>query len=202
MITYLRICLAKSANVSNYNEPLQHPCEHTPLIGKYLDKFYTDNPESLQHYLNMIIIFSRNTTGTLINTFNVLKMINIYINYYIDVKCLNALLEVVGSISKHMTAICQKELPWIYTLLTSTKAEVRELAAKIYAIVVTHSTVNDFEKDVKDCLSLLNKKDLESQHGALMALSYIMERKLMLKRDKDNEIHQWTTYHDVVKSIC
>jgi len=60
---YFRVCLARSANIPVQNEPLQHPCEHTPLIGRYLEKLYKDQPEILNNYLDMILLLSHSSAG-------------------------------------------------------------------------------------------------------------------------------------------
>lgn len=67
MITYLRICLAKNANVTVNNEPLQHPCESTPLIARYLQNLYKEQPETLNNYLDMILILNNVSAGKIIN---------------------------------------------------------------------------------------------------------------------------------------
>lgn len=57
------MCLAKSANSPKYNESLQHPCEYTPLITCYLKNLCKDELEILNHYLDMILIFSHASAG-------------------------------------------------------------------------------------------------------------------------------------------
>lgn len=63
IISYLRVCLAKSANIPARNEPLQHPCEYSPLIGRYLEKLYKNQPEILNNYLDMILLLSHSSAG-------------------------------------------------------------------------------------------------------------------------------------------
>lgn len=63
IITYLRVCLVRSANIPTRNEPLQHPCEYTPLIGRYLENLYKDQPEILNNYVNMILLLSHSAAG-------------------------------------------------------------------------------------------------------------------------------------------
>ncbi|XP_032663557.1 proteasome adapter and scaffold protein ECM29 [Odontomachus brunneus] len=182
IITYLRVCLAKSANIPMRNEPLQHPCEHTPLIGRYLENLYKDQPEILNNYLNMILLFSHSAA---------------------DQISLNALLEVLGSVPPYIVKIYEKELPWLSTLLTSTKQDVRQLAAKVYAAITAYLSRNEFEKYVSDIMDIMKKKNLEAQHGALMALIYMLERNLTQQRNENREnLCNWTTYNDIVRSIC
>ncbi|KAL6433433.1 hypothetical protein ACFW04_006522 [Cataglyphis niger] len=181
IITYFRVCLARSANIPARNEPLQHPSEYTPLIGRYLEKLYKDQPEILNHYLNMILLLSHSSA---------------------DQISLNALLEVLGSVPHYIVKSYEKELPWLRSLLTSTKQDVRQLAAKIYAAITGYLPKNEFEKHVSNIMDIMNKKNLEAQHGALMALTYMMEKYLMQQRNENKDLCNWTTYNDIVKAIC
>lgn len=74
IITYLRVCLARSAKVPMRNDPLQHPCEHTPLIGRYLENLYKDQPEILNNYLEMILLLSHSAAGKIRDNMNVLRL--------------------------------------------------------------------------------------------------------------------------------
>lgn len=181
IITYFRVCLARSANIPARNEPLQHPSEHTPLIGRYLEKLNKDQPEILKNYLDMILLLSHSSA---------------------DQISLNALLEILGSVPHYIVKSYEKELPWLCSLLTSTKQDVRQLAAKIYAAITGYFSKNEFEKHVSNIMDIMNKKNLEAQHGALMALTYMMERNLMQQRNENKDLCNWTTYNDIVKAIC
>ncbi|XP_011685024.1 PREDICTED: proteasome-associated protein ECM29 homolog [Wasmannia auropunctata] len=183
IITYFRVCLARSANIPARNEPLQHPCEHTPLIGRYLERLYKDQPEILNNYVDMILLFSHSCA---------------------DQISLNALLEVLGSVPHYMIKSYEKELPWLSSLLASTKQDVRQLAAKIYAAITGYFSRNEFEKHVSNVMNVMNRKNLEAQHGALMTLTYMMERNLIQQRNgtTKEDLCNWTTYNDIVKTIC
>ncbi|KAH0956005.1 hypothetical protein HN011_009526 [Eciton burchellii] len=182
IITYFRVCLARSANISARNEPLQHPCEYTPLIGRYLESLYKSQPEILNNYLNIILLLCHSSA---------------------DQISLNALLEVLGSVPYYITKEYEKELPWLRTLLTSTKQDVRQLTAKVYAVITGYFSKNEFEKHVSSIMDIMNKKSLEAQHGALMTLTHMMEKNLIQQRNGNKEdLYNWTTYHDIVKTIC
>ncbi|KAL0121628.1 hypothetical protein PUN28_006856 [Cardiocondyla obscurior] len=182
IISYFRVCLAKSANIPTRNEPLQHPCEHTPLIGRYLEKLYKDQPEILNNYLDMILLLSHSSA---------------------DHVSLSALLEVLGSVPHYIIKSYEKELPWLCSLLASAKQDVRQLAAKAYASITGYFSKSEFEKHVSSIMNVMSKKSLEAQHGALMALTYMMERNLIQQRYVNKEdLCNWTTYNDIVKTIC
>lgn len=124
--------------------------------------------------------------------------------YYVtDQISLNALLEVLGSVPHYIIKSYEKELPWLSSLLASAKQDVRQLAAKIYATITGYFPKNEFEKHVSSILNIINRKNLEAQHGALMTLTYMMERNLIQQRNGNKEdLCNWTTYNDIVKAIC
>ncbi|XP_011494527.1 PREDICTED: proteasome-associated protein ECM29 homolog [Ceratosolen solmsi marchali] len=182
IISYLRICLAKSSNIAIESDSLEHPCEFTPLIGRYLEKLYNENPSSLYHYIDIVVLFGQ-VTG--------------------DEVALSALLEIVGTIPTYVVERYEKEQAWIQSLLSSTKEYVRDLAAKICGIFMAYVSTNEFENQISKMLKITKDKLLENQQGAILALSYSMERKLNLQRNEDkNTLVNWNTYIDTVMAIC
>ncbi|KAI4501123.1 hypothetical protein M0802_003926 [Mischocyttarus mexicanus] len=182
IINYLRVCLAKSANIPKYNEPLQHPCEYTPLIGRYLKNLYETQPGALNYYLDMILLLTHASA---------------------DSTSLQALLEIVGCIPNYMREIYEKELPWLRTLLTSTKPDVRYLVAKVYGVITSNFSSIDFEKHISEIIDMTKKKHVESQHGSLLALTFMVEKNLIIKRNENrDELLNWEMYIHVVKIIC
>lgn len=127
---------------------------------------------------------------------------NDIIPYTVDQTSLQALLEVIGSIPQYVTKIYEKESSWIRTLLLSTKSEVRELAAKVYGIITAQLSANDFEKQISEITDILNKKNLEAQHGALLTLTYMMERRLISNKKNTNNTFNLKTYINIVQTIC
>ena len=63
IISYLRLCLAKSAGIIPDGGSIEHPCEHTPLVGRYLEKLFTDHPKALSDYLDIIMLMNRAISG-------------------------------------------------------------------------------------------------------------------------------------------
>lgn len=116
---------------------------------------------------------------------------------------MSAFLEVIGTIPKQIVERYPKDQSWIQSLLSSSKEYVRHLAAKIYAVYTAHASPNDFENRISKVMKTTKDKVLEHQQGALLALSYSMERKLTLRKNEDvNTITTWNTYVDAVKTIC
>lgn len=145
---------------------------------------------------NLYCIISQDLTINLTNIFILILLP--------DQISLNALLEVLGSVPHYITKEYEKELPWLRTVLTSTKQDVRELAAKVYAAITGYLPRSEFEKHVSSITDIANRKNLEAQHGALMTLTYMMERNLTQQQRNGNkeDLCNWTTYQDVVRAIC
>jgi proteasome component ECM29 len=122
---------------------------------------------------------------------------------FLDEIVLNALLEIIGTIPTYFVERYAKEQTWIQSLLSSSKEHVRDLAARIYGVFMAYVSTNKFENQISKMLKTTKNKSLETQQGAILALSYSMERKLVLQRSEDkNTLINWNTYIDTVKAIC
>lgn len=109
----------------------------------------------------------------------------------------------IGSVPQFATRIYENELSWLRTLLTSTKLDVRQLVAKIYGIITTQLPNSEFEAQVSEIMRIMDKSSLEAQHGSLLTLTSMMERRLIFKRnDMNNDLFNWDLYINVVKMIC
>ena len=109
----------------------------------------------------------------------------------------------MGTVPSLIVDRYSKERSWIQSLLSSSKDFVRDLAAKNYAIFMAHAPSNEFESQISKLVKTTKDKVAENQQGAILALSYSMERKLMSRRDEDkNTLKTWSTYTDSVKAIC
>lgn len=69
---------------------------------------------------------------------------------------------------------------------------------------MAYASDDEFESEVLRSVKLTKDKLLEVQHGSLLALSHIMERKLMLQKNSERkkELLEWNIYVDTVKVIC
>ncbi|KAK0081163.1 hypothetical protein PV325_012689 [Microctonus aethiopoides] len=185
IVNYLRMCLAKSANLPIRGEPIDnHPCEYSPLIARYFQQLLENDTKCLDNYLEIITPLNHATS---------------------DKVPLTALLEIVGTIPPLMTCRFVNELPWLRTLLGSTKADVRELAAKIHAIIMAHNaSIEEFDLCANEFINSTKNKTLETQHGALLGLAFMFERKLTLRKmtESTETLLNWKTYVDATETIC
>ncbi|CAG9821950.1 unnamed protein product [Phaedon cochleariae] len=85
------------------------------------------------------------------------------------------------------------DISWIKDQLSSTKEDVREYSAILYAAILTHSvTDNEFEVAIKDLLTQANSKNLESQHGALLAVGHCLENKISVRKAAGQKVDNWS----------
>lgn len=54
-MTYLRLCLAKSSKIEiSSKELISHPCDQSPLIGRYVNEIHKTDPSIFDNYLNLV----------------------------------------------------------------------------------------------------------------------------------------------------
>ena len=92
-------------------------------------------------------------------------------------------------------------MDWFKFLLNNTREELRETIASIYSLVGASIPRPDFEKAVKDLTRSMKEKQLEFQHGALLALGYSFGRRNLLARMDKEELGDWSLYKETVGLI-
>lgn len=101
------------------------------------------------------------------------------------------MLEVVGCVPTLYT-VFNDHLNWLRDLLNSTKEEVREHAAVLYAVVINQAfDEKKFESAIQHLISQTGNKNLEAQHGAILGIGNCMERKIVTKRTASENICNW-----------
>ncbi|XP_066591555.1 proteasome adapter and scaffold protein ECM29 [Prorops nasuta] len=180
IINYLRSSLAKSANASVGKKQLWHPYEYFPLIRRYLQALNKEQNVLLMNYIEMILMLSHVSA---------------------DKISLSALFEVIGCTFPDETYNYKNELPWLRSLIISSVVDVRQLAAQIYALITANNPIDDFEKQIEYMKTLANDKTLEIQHGGLVALTQMIERKIRFVQSSNQDLSDWKTYEDTVKII-
>ncbi|KAJ2947108.1 hypothetical protein O0L34_g16457 [Tuta absoluta] len=160
ILRYMRMCLNRDANLVDCSS---HPNATSPALSKY----FTDNlleTEVLQEYLTMIT--------TLLNASP-------------DITALSCFLDIIGCVPQKMAPKYTNLLPFLKNLFTtSTKEDIRETAAVIYAIITVHTSdkaaiereINEFVVQGKD------NKNLEAQCGYIAAFTNLCERCIVLSK--------------------
>lgn len=99
---------------------------------------------------------------------------------------LTSFLDIVGCVPDKMAPKYKHLLPFLKNLYTnSTKEEIRETAALIYAIISVHtSEKRAIDNEIKEFVSQsLNNKSLEAQCGYTSAFANICERCISLSKN-------------------
>lgn len=191
MLAYLRLCLAQDANMTLERGVAQHPSEKTPLLAKYLRTFFSSNKKfddshPLKQYLNLIMEF---------------------MNAFPGIVPISCLLEVVGCIPDLLYSDYVDRLNWFKGFLGSTKEEIREHASVLYGILTAYAlNNNDFDQMINELVdNAKSSKNLENQHGSMLALANSLERRISIRKNK-NELQgvgiDWTCYKNAVELLC
>ncbi|KAI5643789.1 hypothetical protein NE865_04185 [Phthorimaea operculella] len=171
MITTLLNASPESAQTQSFLKfevNLRYECSnHLNATSPALSKYFTDNlleTEVLQEYLTMIT--------TLLNASP-------------DITALSCFLDIIGCVPQKMAPKYTNLLPFLKNLFTtSTKEDIRETAAVIYAIITVHTSdktaiereINEFVVQGKD------NKTLEAQCGYITAFANLCERCIVLSK--------------------
>ena len=89
-------------------------------------------------------------------------------------------------------------MDWFKFLLNNTREDLRETVAIIYGLVAAILNKPDFEKAVKDLTRSMKEKQLEYQHGAVLAVGNSFGRRILLARIKDpkQQFSDWRIYKE------
>lgn len=101
------------------------------------------------------------------------------------------MLEAIGCVPDLHTFLLEN-VTWIRDLLTSTKEEIREQAAVLYAVIADKAfDEKNFETAINYLVSQTNSKSLEAQHGAILGIGNCMERKITTKKVASENVYDW-----------
>ena len=74
-------------------------------------------------------------------------------------------------------------------MLSNTKEELRETVAGIYGLVAGNLEEDEFERTMKELSRGFKDKQLEFQHGVLLALGHSFGRRILLIRQENKGIN-------------
>ena len=111
-----------------------------------------------------------------------------------------ALLQFIATGPPEIRARFEARMDWFKFLLNNTREDLRETVATIYSLVGATIPRPDFEKSVKDLSRSMKEKQLEFQHGAILALGYSFGRRCLLAR-MSGGLTDWSLYTETVRLI-
>ncbi|XP_015225103.1 PREDICTED: proteasome-associated protein ECM29 homolog, partial [Cyprinodon variegatus] len=98
------------------------------------------------------------------------------------------LLEVVSVCPDKLAPRFADKIDWIKSLMNTNKEDMRELAAQLYAVVISTMTGNELQTAVQNLVKITkDNHSPETQHGAILALGYMVGRNLSRKKAMEEE---------------
>ena len=176
---YLRLCLWQSAGVLPSQDMLGEARHEAPRVARYLETL-GKKKDLVCKFVDLVEKLLRASAG---------------------MSQALALLQFIATGPVEIRTRFVKRMDWFKFLLNNTREELRETIASIYSLVGASIPRPDFEKAVKDLTRSMKEKQLEFQHGALLALGYSFGRRNLLARMDKEELGDWSLYKETVGLI-
>ncbi|XP_072771015.1 proteasome adapter and scaffold protein ECM29 [Nerophis lumbriciformis] len=170
MVLYLRMCLVFSAGATPLSAQLADMQDDAPAIGRYVHSLLSS--ESL------------GWKGTEANPVEVyIDLLQQLLSAVGGIPVMYCLLEVVSVCPEKLAPKFADKIDWIKSLMNTNKEDMRELAAQLYAVVVSTMTGNELQAAVHNLLKITkDNRSPETQHGAVLALGYMVGRYMSKKK--------------------
>lgn len=156
ILNYLSVCLTRSAGAKCRS----HPNDESSLIGAYLSHLHSTEPAIIQHYL---------------------KLVDQLLKVEKESVALKCLVETVGIVPHILASQYSSKLGWFHDLLSHIREDVRMSVAALCGAVASHTLSNDeLAMHVTQILNKLRETGsfvIENQHGSLLSLASILERR-------------------------
>uniref|UniRef100_A0A2C9KR44 TOG domain-containing protein n=1 Tax=Biomphalaria glabrata TaxID=6526 RepID=A0A2C9KR44_BIOGL len=174
VLLYLRMCLSQLAGIAvDWN--LENLPDQVPSLlatVKSLLEKYPGDDGPIQQYVRMLIELLVVSTNS---------------------EPMYCLLEMVAMVPTVLAPKLSHNLDWIKSLLSSSKDDIKQYAAELYAIACWYTkSPTDFCSDIKTFLGNLTDKNSELVLGSLLALGYCIGLKMKVLRSGGNG----STVHD------
>ena len=161
---YVRLCLWNSAGLLPSTDMLEDPVTAAPLVASYLRTLAAQTSPS-KHKRELIVKF--------------IELVEKLLRASAGMPQALALLHFIGAGPEEVARRFVKKMDWFKFLLDNTREEFREAIAAIYGLVSALLSPQEFEKAVTDLTRSMKEKQLEFQHGAILALGHSFGRRLM-----------------------
>ncbi|OBS70608.1 hypothetical protein A6R68_00846, partial [Neotoma lepida] len=190
IVLYLRMCLAHSAGVVPTSQSLADMQDHAPAIGRYI----------------RTLMSSSQATASSSNKSGETNPVQIYIGLLQQLLAgvgglpvMYCLLEAVSVYPEKLATKFVDKTEWIKSLMSSSKEEMRELAALFYSVVVSTVSGNELKSMIEQLIKATkDNHSPEVQHGSLLALGFTVGRYLAKKRMRMAEPHDLETDADLL----
>ncbi|XP_035992752.1 proteasome adapter and scaffold protein ECM29 [Fundulus heteroclitus] len=170
IMLYLRMCLAHSAGARPTSSRLPDMQDDAPAIGRYVHTLLSAEPPAPK--------------GLEANPVHVyMDLLQQLLSAVGGIPVMYCLLEVVSVCPEKLAPRFSDKIDWIKSLMNTNKEDMRELAAQLYAVVISTMTGNELQKAVQNLVKITkDNHSPETQHGAILALGYMVGRNLSRKK--------------------
>ncbi|TNN83529.1 Proteasome-associated protein ECM29 [Liparis tanakae] len=174
IVLYLRMCLAHSAGVTPMSARLTDMQDDAPAVGRYIRTLLTSESQSKGSEANPVHVY--------------MDLLQQLLSAVGGIPVMYCLLEAVSVSPEILAPKFIDKIDWIKSLMNTNKEDMRELAAQLYAVVVSSMTGNELQAAVQNLLKITkDKHSPETQHGAIMALGYMVGRYMSKKKAATSE---------------
>ncbi|XP_036407220.1 proteasome adapter and scaffold protein ECM29 [Megalops cyprinoides] len=174
IILYLRMCLAHSAGATPTSQSLADMQDNAPAIGRYVQSLLSSEPPPS----------SSAPKGGESNPVQVyMDLLQQLLSAIGGIPVMYCLVEVVSVYPQKLAPKFIDKIDWIKSLMNTNKEDMRELAAQLYAVVVSTMSGNELRAAVQNLVKITkDNHSPETQHGAILALGYMVGRYLSKRK--------------------
>ncbi|CAN9510455.1 unnamed protein product [Ophioblennius macclurei] len=172
IMLYLRMCLAHSAGATPMSARLSDMQDDAPAIGRYVHLLLSSDPPSS---------VSKGSEANPVHVY--MDLLQQLLSAVGGIPVMYCLLEVISVCPEKLAPRFASKIDWIKSLMNTNKEDMRELAAQLYALVVSTMTGNELQTAVQNLVKITkDNHSPETQHGAILALGYMVGRNMSRKK--------------------
>ncbi|XP_010795863.1 proteasome adapter and scaffold protein ECM29 [Notothenia coriiceps] len=182
IVLYLRMCLAHSAGVRPISTRPADMQDDAPAIGRYVHTLLSSESQSKGSETSPVHVY--------------MDLLQQLLSAVGGIPVMYCLLEVVSVCPEKLAHRFIEKIDWIKSLMNTNKEDMRELAAQLYAVVVSTMTGSELQTAVHNLLKITkDNHSPETQHGAVLALGYMVGRYMSKKKAGDST-------HNMEQQMC
>ncbi|XP_019955953.2 proteasome adapter and scaffold protein ECM29 [Paralichthys olivaceus] len=172
IVLYLRMCLARSAGATPMSTRLADMQDDAPAIGRYVHSLLSSESQPS---------VSKGSEANPVHVY--IDLLQQLLSAVGGIPVMYCLLEVVSVCPEKLAPRFVDKIDWIKSMMNTNKEDMRELAAQLYAVVVSTMTGNELQTAVQNLLKITkDNHSPETQHGAILALGYMVGRYMSKKK--------------------
>nr|XP_015809709.2 proteasome adapter and scaffold protein ECM29 [Nothobranchius furzeri] len=172
IMLYLRMCLAHSGGATPISTRSSDMQDDAPAIGRYIRTLLSSDLQPT------------GSKGVEANPVHIyMDLLQQLVSAVGGIPVMYCLLEVVSVCPEKLAPRFADKIDWIKGLMNTNKEDMRELAAQLYALVISTMTGNELQVAVQNLVKITkDNHSPETQHGAILALGYMVGRNMSRKK--------------------